>query len=46
MGNVKKIKTHKDVQLPFGSGKTDTRPYVARPPVKKASSRKVNSVNA
>ena len=27
---VKKIKSHKDVQLPFGSGKTDTRPWVPR----------------
>ena len=27
---VKKIKTHKDVKLPFGSGKTDTRPWVPR----------------
>ena len=27
---VKKIKSHKDVKLPFGSGKTDTRPWVPR----------------
>jgi len=33
---VKKIKSHKDVKLPFGSGKTDTRPWVPRPPVPKA----------
>ena len=33
---VKKIKSHKDVQLPFGSGKTDTKPWVPRPPVPKA----------
>tara|TARA_Y100001963_G_C6410947_1_gene278390 strand:+ start:214 stop:357 length:144 start_codon:yes stop_codon:yes gene_type:complete len=47
MGNVKKIKSHKDVKLPFGSGKTDTRPYVDRPPVNKASKKKtINEVNA
>jgi len=33
---VKKIKSHKDVKLPFGSGKTDTKPWVPRPPVPKA----------
>ena len=27
---IKKVKSHKDVQLPFGSGKTDTRPWVPR----------------
>ena len=40
----KKIKSHKDVKLPFGSGKTDTRPWVPRPPVKGAK-KSVNSVN-
>ena len=32
---VKKIKSHKDVKLPFGSGKTDTRPWVPRPKAQK-----------
>ena len=37
---VKKIKSHKDVQLPFGSGKTDTKPWVPRPPVPQVKKKK------